>query len=173
MSKSTLALVSCLALVLLILANGCSDDKKTTEPTTVSNPVQLVALDSIIREVAPPEFTSPVTSPGDMDSAWLYGGYPLMGKVFGSDDPQTLYRNIDDFTAQLQIIEYVARVDADNHLIAGVYTDSVEIDMGDGLVMMHFTATVTALPAPVTMPTCAQAVMGSTSTTWSQSMLWK
>jgi hypothetical protein len=161
MSKSSMNFVICCMLVLAVLAVGCSE-KKTTAPVTVSHALELVAIDSIIRSVAPPEYTAPVTSPGDMDSGWLYGEYPLIGKVFGSRDPQTLYANINDFSLSRNILINTARVDANNKIIVGVYVDSFPVDMGNGLVMQHFTATVTALSEPVTIPASAQYVMGTT-----------
>jgi hypothetical protein len=155
-----LSLLACLCI--LVLVAGCGDDKTTAARTHhESNPIELVDIGAIIESVAPPEYVAPVGSPSAVDSAWLYGDYPLLDKVFGSRDPQTLYANINEFKRNIEILSNTARIDENGDIILGVYVDSQLTDMGDSEVMMHFTATVTALDGPTAIPASAQAVMGT------------
>lgn len=166
MFNKTILSVFSVLVVMLLLISGCSD-KKTTQPTAETSALQLVDLDGIVRAVAPPEFSAPSTSPNGndahgVDSVWLYGQYPLVGKVFGSDDPQTLYANIRMFKMFMSIVSHSLRVDANNQPILGVYNDSVLVSDRGNNTMVHYAATVTALTQATTIPTVAQAVIGTT-----------
>ncbi len=166
MFNKTILSVFGVLVVMLLLISGCSD-KKTTQPTTETSALQLVDLDGIVRAVAPPEFAAPLTSPNGndtngVDSVWLYGQYPLVAKVFGSNDPQTLYDNIDKFKLFMSIVSHSLRVNADNQPVLGVYHDSVLVNNRGSEVMVHYAATVTALTEPTTIPTAAQPVIGTT-----------
>jgi hypothetical protein len=162
MSKTNLNFGLLILAFLMFMVAGCGDDETTTNNTQhESNPIELVNIGEIIESVAPPEYVAPVGAPSAIDSAWLYGDYPLLDKVFGSRDPQTLYANINDFKMNIDILSRTAHVDENGDIILGVYTDSNLVDMGDGEIMMHFTATVSALDNPTAIPASAQAVMGT------------
>jgi hypothetical protein len=161
MSSSVRVVFLTTAVAVMALAVGCSSKKSTTPTTGTTHPIQMVAIDSVIRLVAPPEFSAPVTSPASMDSMWLYGNHPMMDIVFGSHEPQALYSNVNDFKLSRDIMQSTLVVDENNHVVPGVYVDSFPVDMGDGLVMQHFTATVTEQNGPITIPAGLQEVMGS------------
>ncbi len=156
--------VSCLFtfVCLLALIAGCSDNKTSQPPTTPdSNPIQLVDVGAIIENVAPPEYVAPAGSPSAIDSLWTSGQSPLLECVFGSHEPEALYSNINDFKMNHDILTSTMRVDADGNIILGEYVDSHLVDMGDAEIMMHFTATVTALDGPTAVPASAQEVIGT------------
>lgn len=150
-------------LLLTAFVVGCSDDDKTTTPTTpaTGSPIQIVDVASIIENAAPPEFVAPLSAPMAIDSAWQYGQSPILEKVFGSSDPQALYSNIDEFKMSMEIITNTMLVDGNGDLITGEYVDSFPMDFGEGEEMMHFTVTVTALANATTVPADAQAIMGA------------
>lgn len=162
MSRTLSAVLSVLFVFGLMILSGCGDDKSTTSPATTTNPLQIADLQSMIERVAPPEYTAPSAMPMTIDSVWYTGTTPLLEVVFGSEQPQALYTNIAQFKQTLDIISGTMRVDADGHLVTGVYVDSHMIDMGDGEEMAHFTATVTALAEPTPIPQIEQALMGTT-----------
>jgi hypothetical protein len=152
---------------LLLMAAGCSDDEKTTNPPAVggqTSHLDLVDLEAVIAAVAPPEFTAPIGAPSGTDSlsTWTSGGYPLLGKVFGNEDPQTLYRNLNDFKDNMGVIMGVALVDENGDLVTGQLNDSAYIGMDGDSLWVHFVATVTALENPTAVPQAYQTVLGST-----------
>jgi hypothetical protein len=164
MLNKGMMLLSC-ALLLMLGAVGCSDDEKTTTPTPtdpVTSPLELLDLQALVEAVAPPEFTAPVSIPTGVDSlgVWTTGDYPLLGKVFGSNDPQTLYRNINDFKRNMDILGAALLVDENGDIVAGVFTDSIMIDFNGDSIMAHYTGTVTALTDPTVIPTQSQAIIG-------------
>ncbi len=149
------------AVCLLTLAAGCSD-KKTTNPTVAPQPLKIVALDSIISRVAPPEYTGPVGSPTTLDSAWLYGSHPLLSSVFGNVDPQTLYANIGKFKMNMDICSHFLKVDAHGAVITGAVSDSVHIEMMPGdSAWLNCSGTVSKLNAAVSIPEAAQTIIGT------------
>jgi hypothetical protein len=150
-------------LVLLgMIVGGCSDDKSSpTTPPSEPGQLELVDIGTLIEQSAPPEYTTPVGAPSAIDSAWLYGEYPLPGKVFGSDDPQTLYANVNSFRRSIDVVQNTAQVNEGGSLIPGTYVDSVLVEMDGSEIMMHFTAVVTALDGPTAIPAAAQSVIGT------------
>ncbi len=160
MSKSTITVFLCLLVCVAILAAGCKD-KKTTQPTNTSSPIQMVDVCEVIEAAAPPEFVPPATSPADIDSIWLYGQYPLLGKVFGSNDPQTLYANVNAFKLSMEIIKSAVQVNEDGSFVCGTHVDSILVEVGAGdPVLMHYTATVVPVTGATALPANAQAVIG-------------
>ncbi len=146
----------------LLLAIGCGKDKTTTSTTNNdSYAIQMVDVGQIIESVAPPEYVSSVSSPTAIDTMWTTGQSPLLDKVFGSTDPQTLYANINDFKLSHDIIASTLRVDANGAIVPGIYVDSHLVTIDNGTGMIHFTATATALDGPTTIPAIAQSVIGT------------
>ncbi len=161
MYRTTKILLLAMAVMALLLVVGCSDDETPTTPDAQTYDIDIIDLQALVEQVAPPEYTGPSGAPSDIDSMWMYGQSPLLEKVFGSVDPQALYANINSFAMSMDIITSTMKVDADNHIITGVYVDSHLVDMGDGDVMLHFTATVTALADSTVIPDDAQSVLGT------------
>ncbi len=160
MSRKSIVAISLIAFCGLMLFAGCGDDNTTAVGDTT--PLELIDIAEIIENVAPPEFSAPTGSPSAVDSAWLYGEYPLLEKVFGSENPPTLYRNINDFKMFMDIVEMIVRVDADGNFVEDTYTDTTTEDIGGTPTLLHYSATVTALDAATDIPAAAQAVLGET-----------
>ncbi len=145
----------------LALATGCSD-KTTTNPSVDPQPMKIMAVDSLIRRVVPPEYTNPVGSPTSLDSAWFAGSHPLLSSVFGNNDPQTLYANISKFKMNLDICSHFLKVGANGSPITGSVSDSVHIETTPGdSIWFHVTGTLTTLNGAVAIPSAAQAIVGA------------
>jgi hypothetical protein len=164
MFRKTVTLMGAVAL-LLTLVVGCSDDEKKTvnNPPAANTAIDLVDMGALIEAVAPPEFTAPTAIPDGADSIgiWTDGDYPLLEKVFGSQDPQALYSNINSFKNSYGIITATMEVDANGDIVTGTYIDSAYGEKWDGLGWMHFTVVVTALTDSTVIPTAMQEVMGA------------
>ncbi len=152
------ALILALGAFSVLMALGCSDDKKTTTSTTELAPLDMVDIGAVIAQAAPPEFTAPSTSPAAVDSIWNAGSQPLLEVVFGANEPQALYRNINEFELKLAILQNTLLTDGDGNIATGTYVDSAAVND----MMMHYTATVTALSSPTAVPTDAQWMFGET-----------
>ncbi|MFN2370920.1 MAG: hypothetical protein ABR506_07165 [Candidatus Krumholzibacteriia bacterium] len=130
------------ALALLALAGCSSDDGDPTAPG--GSTVTFTDYASRLSAVAPPEFTS--LSKAGADSGygwWMNGDYPLLGKAVGnalSDEPMSLYRNLNTLDATIAMIE-------------GLVAQG-EGGTGTG------TFTVDTLTAPVAIPAGAQGALG-------------
>jgi hypothetical protein len=161
MHRLTNTMLVTVAIMALGLFAGCSEDETPTTPDTQTYDLNMIDLEALVDQVAPPEFVAPSGAPNEIDSVWLYGDYPMLGKVFGSTDPQTLYANIDAFKMFMGMIAGMVPADVNNNLITGVYVDSVMVDMNGDSIMMHCTATVTALSDSTVIPAEAQEVIGT------------
>ncbi len=160
--------ISIMLLGTLLLAASCSEDKKTTNPPAPDNTtsqLELIDVEALIAAVAPPAFTAPIGAPTGLDSLgiWTTGDYPLLQKVFGTEDNQALYRNINDFKQNFDILNACLKVDADSKIVTGTYVDSIEVEFQGDTMMVHYSATVTALSGLTTIPTSAQAIIGPTA----------
>jgi hypothetical protein len=129
---------------MLGLLAGCSSDDTGTGSGGNYSPVRFADYDQLISEIAPPQYTAPATAPGDIDPDWNTGSYPLLGKVFSDEEPMSLYRNLDYFEELKTEVEQLLRVD-----------DSTGEYLADSMI------TVTTLTSPVTIPSVATGVLGS------------
>jgi hypothetical protein len=155
--------LTAMTVICLMLAIGCSD-KKAANPTTAPQPVQIMAIDSLIGRVMPPEYTAPVGSPSTIDSIWLYGSNPLLSNVFGNDNPQTLYSNISKFKLNVDICSNFLRADANGAVVTGAISDSIHVEQTPGdSVWFHVTGSVTQLNSAIIIPEAAQAIIGTTA----------
>ncbi len=143
---------------------GCSDDPAPTGGTVTGDTtaLELLSLGDLVAAVAPPEFSAAIAKPSaDSFEIWTEGDYPLLDKVFGTTDPQTLYRNIEDFQMYMEIAEHFLFVDENGDIITGTFegthTDTVEGQE----VTETATAVITALAAATTIPADAQSVIGT------------
>lgn len=152
--------------MLLLMAGGCSDNDSTTNPPAGGNEtshLELTDLGALVEGVAPPEFTAPVGAPTGTDSlgVWTTGDYPLLEKVFGSQDNQSLYRNINDFKQNLEILTAAVLLDEDGNVVTGEFTDSATIGMDGDSMTVHYTATIAALAEATAIPTQYQTILGA------------
>ncbi|MEZ5360616.1 MAG: hypothetical protein R3F48_17520 [Candidatus Zixiibacteriota bacterium] len=147
---------------------GCSDDD--SNPTTPGTggttadtlEASLVDVTDVIRAAAPPIFTAPTAAPAiDSFQVWTEGEYPLLEKVFGEDDPQTLHRNVSDFEMFMDILASCLYVDENGDIIEGTFVDSSTEDIGGQMMTMHVTGSVSALESATAIPTAYQSIFGA------------
>jgi hypothetical protein len=155
MPKSTRLAATLFVIILLAFVAGCSDN--TTSPNDETTSLDIVDLESMIEDVAPPEYAGPSSSPSSVDSVWSYGDHALLRLVFG-DEPQSLYSNAAQFSEMMTAMETIMEVNANGEVVTGSYSDTVSIDGMDIPVI----AIVTALTEPTPVPTEAQAIFGTT-----------
>ena len=110
-SKLTTVAVSLLALTIFVVV-GCSDDETTptgTNPTNDSGTVEFTEFGNLVAQIAPPVYTTPSGAPhGDWDSLWTNGTNPLLGKVFGADEPMSLYWNIENLDGAIEELTMIS-----------------------------------------------------------------
>ncbi|MBD3168372.1 MAG: hypothetical protein GF307_02740 [candidate division Zixibacteria bacterium] len=156
----------------LLLSVSCSDNNSSTDPGGGGGgeggggglDVTFSRYTALVQAIAPPVYTggggsyykplAPADSTEiDPDSIWWQGEFALLGKVFGEDEPFSLYRNIDeldDLVAQCEeMLEYEE----------GTYTE-YEDRIGDSITIV---LEIDTLTAPVAIPEQCQAVLGSDS----------
>ncbi len=148
---SHIRLFSLMALTSFILLLACSSNDSPTKPGTVDPTVELLTYGDALAQIAPPVFTSaPATLPAANDSFWFAGEYPAIGKAFGNQETQSLYKNIRFLDDAVMM--------ADLALQYGNITDSLISNGQD-------TATVTIvthdLTAPIAVPTGCEGILGT------------
>ncbi len=157
----TFMLMASFALMLAFV--GCSDDDNpATSGGADTTALSLINIADIIRDVAPPVYSTQVSkSAPDSFEIWTEGEYALLGKVFGDDDPQTLYRNIEFFEMFMEIIDGTILVDEDGDLIPGTFTNT-HTDTVDGQEITRTgTFVVSALTTATVIPTECQGIFGT------------
>ena len=141
-------------LALMALVVGCSDDDATTTgPTGGSGSPNFTEFGNLVEEIAPPIYDAPVTAPGEPDSMWTEGQYALLGKVFGDNEPMSLYTNVEALDEAITMLEEAYAV-YDSLNIA----DDSSYSPDAGVTVITETLTVAT-----TIPTAAQSVFGFTS----------
>jgi len=142
---------------------GCSDDPAPTGGTVAGDTtaLELLSLGDLVAAVAPPEFSAAVAKPlADSFEVWTEGESSLLNKVFGTDDPQTLYRNIESYEMYMEIAEHFLFVDENGDIVTGTF-EGTHTDTIDGQeVTETATAVITALPTATTIPSEGQSVIG-------------
>jgi len=110
-SKRLPFLLCLLAFVITGLVIGCSDDDKPTNPAGGGgSDVQFTEFTEMVAAIAPPVYALPVGSPmADPDSIWTDGSYPLLGKVFGEDEPMSLYWNTNNLDQAIEVLTGVVQ----------------------------------------------------------------
>lgn len=156
-------LLTILGFALLLVVAGCSDDDNNPAGSGSSNsPINLVDITEVIREVAPPEYSAPSAAvAADSFEIWTEGEYALLSKVFGNEDPQTLYRNIDDFEVFMNMIQQTVLVDDNGDPVLGSYTDTISDTVGGEAFTMYGTAVVTELTTATTIAAAYQGILGT------------
>ena len=140
----------CCLLAVLALILACSSDKATNG----NNPwgdIQLSTYTAVIEQIAPPLFDggSALAKPAAIDPIWATGDYPLLGKVFGEDEPMSLYRNISSLDDQINRI---------NEALAAQH-DTITEQQGDQTY--HGVFDIEELSGAVSIPEQARAILGS------------
>ena len=166
-SKKLFAALFAASLVLALGFAGCGDDDKNPASSGSDNPaLNLTAITEVIREVAPPMFTPSTAAPSlapalDSFPIWTEGDYPLLDKVFGEDDPQTLYRNVDKFEMLMSIVENLLPTDANGNPVPGTYTNTSSVTVEGETMQMTATVVISELTSATTIPTAQQGVIGT------------
>jgi len=173
MSKKFLTILLAFALAVALIIAGCSEEDTT--PTGGSDgdgggdgtpadttTLNFVDVTAVIKNVAPPVYSAPVAKmAADSFEIWTQGEYPLLEKVFGNEDPQTLYRNLDDFEMFMEIITEMILVDENGDVITGTFTESVTDTIMDSVVTLNCTVTISELTSATVIPTAVQNVIGT------------
>ncbi len=113
MARNSLTLATALATLALIALAGCSSSDSNPATPNPTTPVTFSDYAAAVAAVAPAEFTR-LSSPGKATSGnygvWTTGDYPLLGKAIGnaaSDEPMSLYRNLNTLQWTVAVIEAV------------------------------------------------------------------
>jgi hypothetical protein len=147
-----------LALLLALAMAGCSSDN-TDDPAGPNDPdpavVQFSDYAAAIAAVMPPEFqgVAKTDKVAGNYTMWTEGQYPILGKAIGSaesDEPMSLYRNLNTLEWAIDTIEQFAVLGAGEFTVAGP----------DG-VLYPVIVVIEDLAAPVAVPTECRAVIGA------------
>ena len=97
------------------LALACSDSNTVTGSDNPWSDIQLSKYSTIVRNIAPPVYDggSALAKPAAIDSIWTGGDYPLLGKVFGENEPMSLYSNITSLDEEIDRINDVLAAQQD------------------------------------------------------------
>ncbi|MBD3258385.1 hypothetical protein GF377_08115, partial [candidate division GN15 bacterium] len=162
------ALLLTVTMILAVGLIGCSDDDESpTSPgggdsggDTLS--LTLVDVAEVIRDVAPPEFSAPTSAPAiDSFEIWTQGDWPLLDYVFGTEEPQTLYRNVDEFEFWMDMLPRVVSVDENGDPILGTFYDTMDVEDHGQTMTVYASATIAELTTATVMPTAFQDVLGT------------
>ncbi len=152
MSRNRKAMIATLGMFTLIAFVGCSQDDSTpTAPAGNNETVVFSDYAAALAAVVPPEFTGRAKAAGNY-SIWIDGDYPLLGKAIGnaqSDEPMSLYRNLNTLESTVELIEQV--------LAQG--EGQVEANDPDGNPV-NANLVVEDLTAPVAIPVECQGALG-------------
>ncbi len=113
-AKKTFTLMV-LAVVVAAIAFGCGNDDTATAPDNSGTwqPLELADYDYHVRKIAPPEYTAPVTAPATVDPMWTATYLP---KVFSTNEPMSLYSNLDTFQSLLTELESYLLINDDGDI---------------------------------------------------------
>ncbi len=144
MRRTVLQSIALLASVLMLV--GCSSDDATNPTGTTgdnTSSVSFTPFTDLVEDIAPPVFVGASLSP--VDSMWNTGDYSLLGKVFGQDEPMSLYSNLEELDNAIELINELLKVDDSGNYLA----DSSWV-------------VISNLTLPTTIPVGAQVVFGFT-----------
>ncbi len=165
MYRSIYAVLFTITLGLFLAFVGCSED--TTSPGITGaggDTTSLTMLDvaGIVRAVTPPVYSAPQgVVANDSFEIWTQGDYPLLEKVFGDDEPQTLEQNIYEFEFFMGMLDSILLVDENGDIVTGTYIDSVVREEQGQANVYHGTFEVSALAGVTTIPVAEQDIMGT------------
>jgi len=120
--KNYHALWSVLLVVIILTMLGCSSSDDSSSNPIGNNDdnyvtVNFTEMTAMVKKAAPPVFTAPVAAPADLED-WSGGDYPLLSKVFGEDEPMSLYSNLTNLDEIIDMIEQVLQVDDSGNYLA-------------------------------------------------------
>lgn len=152
--KKWLVPIAIAAGLICVLALACSDSSTNNEQNPSGLDITLSSYTALVEAIAPPRFEggSGLAKPAIMDSVWLYGyngEYPLLGKVFGEDEPMSLYRNLDVLDETIDMIN--------SALESGTDTLTEQ----EGGETYHGAVLVEEIDGPIEIPEQCQAVLGA------------
>ena len=130
-------------------SKSVADDDGSTETGNQFEPVEFTAYRDFIERIAPPVFVALATAPND-SSIWNEGDFPLLGKVFGIDEPMSLYANIDNLDLIVADIEGLLIQDS----LGNIMSDTAAVAASGSTVQ------ISQLANGVAIPTAYQEVIG-------------
>jgi len=162
------ALLLLLTISLTALVFGCSDDSGTNSGTDGTDPIRMAAefadYDSLFEQIAPNAPAAASGSPSidtTTDSVWWYGQYDLLDNVFGSEEPFSLNRNINEFVGMTEMIPAMVEMDSAYNFYLK-HGDSVYMPEGGMWAPIDSIATLSELTTDPTVPTELQDLFGMT-----------
>jgi hypothetical protein len=156
MSTKTCRSAVVLAALGFIILVSCSSN--STDSSNLA--LALTKYTELIEQIAPPRFqgSEGLLKPAIMDSVWLYGyggENPLLGKVFGEDEPMSLYSNLETLDDAIETInDALASLEES---IEDAADNEEETPTDDGWVDIQ------ELDSPVNIPEQCQPVLGESA----------
>jgi hypothetical protein len=148
LNKSIFNLFVFVVIFMLISAISCSDSNNITGDDGLD--ITLSSYTELVEAIAPPLYDNGgAAKTAVIDSIWTEGEYALLGKVFGEDEPMSLYRNLATLDDQIDMI---------NEMLA---SDQDSITEEQGGETYHGYFQITELTDPVEIPLQAQAILGN------------
>jgi len=161
-TKRIIMLMAPLMAAAMIFAVSCSNDESNPASSN-DNPngmgITLSEYGLLVAEIAPPVYGGGITgkfSKVAMDSMWKYGECPLLGKVFGDNEPMSLYWNVDMLDMTIEEINQILT----NDTVSGVEGDSLppaKIMVG---LDSAYGAEILELTSLTQVPVACQSVLG-------------
>ncbi|MBD3168373.1 MAG: hypothetical protein GF307_02745 [candidate division Zixibacteria bacterium] len=152
---------------MIVLTSGCSDSSSTNPDDGDGDgsggiDVTFTRYTQLVQEIAPPAYTSgggllkpyaPADSVPNADSMWWATDSPMLEKIFGTEEPTSLYRNINELDELVEQCEMLADSGS------GTYDVYME-EEGD---TVSVECVVESLTAKVPVPEQCQPVLGRDS----------
>jgi len=131
MSAKRMFIFILLAVAIAAFAFGCGNDNPSTAPDNSGTwqPLELADYDYHVRKIAPPVYTAPVTAPAAVDPMWT-GTY--LPKVFSTNEPMSLYSNLETFQSLLTELESYLLIDENGDIAldsstGGAWTEHLQV----------------------------------------------
>lgn len=124
---------------------GCGGSDNPTS-SSGSTSASFRSYEQYVRDIAPPEYTSPSLAPGAYGD-WTTGEYPLLSKVFSEDEPMSLYSNTETLDNLIEELNYHVGKNEDGEFEPLEGKDS----------SMTLTKLTSNLPIPATLQSLFQA----------------
>lgn len=170
--KMRLFLIGLAATALMVVVACSSSDDGGTPTDTGGLPedydgvfadLQFNDFGADARQVLPPRYTRILKTV--VEDIWRDGDYPLLGKVFSSDEPMSIHRNLDDHEMMMTelgyMIDHVAEYEAHHDTLPDEPFTFEDEQYGTGTMTVNFIQPT----APIAVPDVCQTVFGCSQVT--------